>query len=155
MKICCLDQSTKITGYSVWNNRRLTGHGCIDFSDVRDREERMIRMYRAVKKLVQKEKPDFVVFEDVQFQTNQQVYKVLSQLQGVIMAVTYELGCGFIIVEPLVWKSYVGIKSRKRDDQKRETQETVKKKYKLPEVGEDEADALAIGMWAVDNLISE
>ncbi len=152
MKICCLDQSTKITGYSFWKGKRLLKHGVINLSKITDKDERVYEMYTAIKALIVKEKPDFIVIEDVQFQANQQVFKTLSQLQGLIFGIAFDAGCGFLTVEPSVWKSYVGIKSKKRDEQKAETFRLVDEKYHIGNTTDDESDSIAIGIWAVNNL---
>lgn len=152
MKFCCLDQSTKITGYSFWKGKRLLKHGVIDLSKITDKEERVHEMYTAIKKLITQEKPDFIILEDVQFQANQQVYKTLAQLQGLIIGIAYETGCGYLTVEPVVWKTYIGIKSKKRNEQKAETFKIVDEKYHIGNTTDDESDSIAIGMWAVNNL---
>ena len=152
MKLCCLDQSTKITGYSFWRGKRLLKHGVINLSKITDKEERVYRMYIELKKLILKEKPDFIIIEDVQFQANQQVYKTLSQLQGIVIGIAFDLGCGYLMVEPSTWKAYIGVKSRKRDEQKIETFKIVDEKYHIGETTDDESDSIAIGMWAVNNL---
>jgi Holliday junction resolvasome RuvABC endonuclease subunit len=155
MKICCLDQSTKCTGFSFWKGRRLTKHGEIDLSKIRNKNERMEKMYLSIKKLLLSSKPDVVVIEETQFQSNPKVLRTLAQLQGLILALSYELGFGLIIVEPSMWKSYVGVKSRKREEQKAETMNIVKSRYKVGDIGEDESDSIAIGIWAIGNLVKE
>ena len=155
MKICCLDQSTKCTGYSTWKGRRLLKHGVLDHSKEKQADRRMRLMYLSIKELLIKEKPQIVVMEETQFQSNPKVLRTLAQLQGMIIALSYELGFGLIVVEPAMWKSYVGIKSRKREEQKEETKALVKKSYKVGDIGDDEGDSIAIGIWAVNNLVKE
>lgn len=152
MKLCCLDQSTKKTGYSIWNNGNLLKYGVIDVDESLGSLDRVCEMYEAVKKLIKAEKPDFVCIEDTQFQKNPKVLKRLSQMQGAIFAILIEEDIGFYIIEPSAWKSYVEIKSKKREDQKKETIEFVKKTYSIKEPTEDEADSIAIGHWAINNL---
>lgn len=155
MKLLCLDQSTKITGYSVWRGKRLMSHGVINLSKINDKEERIYEMYTSIRELINKEKPDFLVIEDVQFQANQQVYKTLSQLQGLVISIAFDFGCGYLLVEPTVWKSYIGVKSRKRQEQKEETYKIVNKKYHIGDTTDDESDSIGIGMWASNNLVEQ
>ena len=155
MKLCCLDQSTKVTGYSIWQNKKLLKHGVIDLSKNNNTEERVHAMYDSIRGLISKEKPDFIVIEDVQFQANQRVFKTLSQLQGLVISIAYDEKCGYLIVEPSVWKSYVGVKSRKRQEQKEEVYKIVDKKYHIGNTTDDESDSIAIGMWAVNNLVEQ
>lgn len=114
----------------------------------------MKQMRDKIIQLIKEIEPDFVVFEGVQYQNNQLTYSQLSQLQGIIMGYFFDINMGFTIVKPSEWKSYCGIKGRKREEQKKNTQEFVKKKYDI-EVNEDTADAIGIGVWTVNKVKSK
>lgn len=101
--------------------------------------------------LIKNVKPDYIVYEQVQFQNNYGTFQQLSQLQGIIMAYLFSIDIGFTLIEPSAWKSCCGIKGRKREEQKLNTQNFVKERYKA-DVSEDEADAIGIGYWAIHNL---
>lgn len=153
IKILAIDQSTKISGYSVWKNKKLIEYGFLETNKKEDNPiERMKQMYDEFLLLIDKIKPDFVVFEDTQFQNNYSTYKILSQLQGVLMAILFERGIGFQIIQPTAWKSATNVKGRKRIEQKSSAIQTVKSKYNL-NVSEDEADAILIGTWAINKLL--
>ena len=66
IKILCLDQSTKLTGYSLWNfnKKNLLRYGCVK-SDTNEKNplERMKNMHYEIKKLIDTYKPDYVVLE--------------------------------------------------------------------------------------------
>lgn len=108
-------------------------------------------MYFKIVELIKNNNPDFIVFEDVQFQNNQLTYKNLANLQGAIMAYLFELNLGFQIIEPSAWRSFCSIKGKKREEQKKNTQEFVKDKFGL-DVSEDVADAIGIGTWASNKI---
>lgn len=110
-------------------------------------------MYKHIKNTIQKIQPDFIVFENVQFQQNYGTFQQLSQLQGLVMALLFETDIGFQIIEPSAWKSFCGIKGRKREEQKKNTQIFVKNKYGI-DVSEDEADSVGIGVWSLNNIKS-
>lgn len=152
MRFCCLDQSTKITGYSIWDDGKLINYGTVSAPEDLEPIDRICVMYEKVKALIDEVNPDYVCIEDTQFQKNQNVYKRLSQMQGLVFAILVDKDIGFCIVEPSSWKSYAGIKSRKREEQKKETIEFVKNEYKIKKPTEDEADSIAIGHWAINNL---
>ena len=114
--------------------------------------ERMKQMNDEIIKLINEIKPSFIVFENVQFQQNYGTFQQLSQLQGVIMAYLFKTDIGFQIIEPSAWKSFCGIKGRKRAEQKKNTQVFVKDKFNC-DVTEDEADAIGIGIWAINKII--
>lgn len=155
MRICCFDQSTKITGYSIWDNEKLVAYGTIDAAKERDLHKRMGFMYGEIKRLTRKYKPDFICLEETQFQSNKKTYRTLAQLQGLIFAVAYECRVGYLVVEPSVWKSYVGIKARRRDDQKKEAMILVEQKYGIKCKTDDLADSICIGLWATGNLLKD
>lgn len=150
--ILCLDQATKISGYSIFDNKKLITYGILQ-ADEKEKNpiERMKQMNDRMIELIDKYKPDFIVFEDIQFQQNYGTFKQLGQLQGILMAYLFKLNIGFQIIEPSAWKSYCGIKGRKREEQKKNTQVFVKSKYGL-DVSEDEADAIGIGTWAINKI---
>lgn len=152
MTLCCLDQSTKLTGYSVWEDGKLVKHGVIDASYITDKNERTAKMYKSIRNLIESVKPDYAVIEETQFQSNQKTYRTLAQLQGLIFAIFIDNGIGYMTVEPLMWKSHIGIKSRKREDQKRETMEYVSSRYNIDLQTDDESDSIAIGIWATENI---
>lgn len=154
IKILNLDQSTKITGYSIFIDDNLDTYGLLKSNEKEKNPiERMKEMNDKLIALIKNVNPDYIVFEQVQFQNNYGTFQQLSQLQGVIMAYLFKINIGFNLIEPTAWKSCCGIKGRKRIEQKANTQKFVKEKYKV-DVSEDEADAIGIGYWAIHNLKS-
>jgi Holliday junction resolvasome RuvABC endonuclease subunit len=148
-----LDQATKISGYSVFEKKKLITYGILEAEDKEKNPiERMKQMQDKMIELIDEIKPDFIVFEDIQFQQNYGTFKQLAQLQGILMAYLFKLNIGFQIIEPSAWKSFCSIKGKKREEQKKNTQAFVKTIYKK-DVSEDEADAIGIGFWAINNII--
>ena len=64
MKILALDTSTKITGYAVFNDKKLTRYSSIDKSDKSDSYDRMSAMVYEIITLIEREAPDVVVIEE-------------------------------------------------------------------------------------------
>ena len=151
MNILALDQSTKHTGWSFWVDKSLIKYGVIDADEREPAYVRMKYMGKQIKNLIRRCKPDHVVIEQVQFQRNYKVYSQLSQLQGVIMQILFEKEIDFTLVEPTKWRSFGGIKNRKRDETKEAAIQAVKDKY-FVEVSEDTAEAIGIGLWAIENV---
>jgi len=112
---------------------------------------RLENMNNQLIKLIDRVKPTWIVFENIQFQRNYATYKTLAQLQGLIMAYLFHIDCGFTIIEPTAWKSFCHITGKKREEQKKNTQKYVEATYGL-KVGEDESDAIGIATWAINNL---
>lgn len=153
IKVLSFDQSTKITGYSLYNNSSLLTYGTLQSeSNEKNPIERMKQMYDKIKQCLIKYNPNFVVFENVQFQKNYGTFQQLSQLQGVLMSLLFERNIGFHMIEPTAWKAFCGVKGKKREEQKANAIQIVKDKYNLS-VSEDEADAILIGFWAINNIL--
>lgn len=109
-------------------------------------------MYDNIKRCLEKNNPDFVVFENVQFQKNYGTFQQLSQLQGLIMALLFERNIAFQYIEATAWRAFCGIKGRKRVEQKVNAIQMVKDKFNLS-VSEDEADAILLGNFAVNKIL--
>lgn len=152
-KILCLDQSTKITGWSFWQETQLKDYGLLN-SNIKENNPilRMKMMSSFLEKLIDNLNPDYVVIEHVQFQNNFRTYGQLSQLQGVIFNILFERNIGFCLIEPTAWRAYSNIKGRKRVEQKANTIQMVKNKFNIT-VTEDEADSIGIGLWAIDHCL--
>lgn len=155
MKILALDQATKTTGYSVWNDDTLLKHGVIEVGNNKfDTITRMIELQKKIEEILISEEINSVAIEGVQYQQNQKVYSTLSQLQGVLFSLFFFQKKPFFIIEPSSWKSFAQIKSRKRKEQKLEAIKIVKERY-MEDVTEDEADAILLGSYAVTFIKEE
>ena len=146
------DQATKISGYSLFENSELVAYGKLEV-DKKEKNiiERMKQMISLIKLKIDEHKPDFIVFEDTQFQKSYKTYQELSQMQGVLMAYLFDLDIGFEIVSPGTWRSFSKIKGRKRIEQKTNTIQMIKDKYNL-ELSEDICDAIGIGLWSINKI---
>ena len=154
MKVLALDQSTKITGWSLWDKNKLKEYGTVS-SNIKENNpiERMRQMYDEVCKLIDTKTPDFVIIEQVQFQKNYRTYSQLSQMQGVLFSSLFERNIGFTIIESTAWKKAMGVSGKNRAEQKAATIQIVKMIYKV-DTSEDEADSIGMGHWAIQNIIS-
>lgn len=139
MKILSLDQSTRSTGWALFT---LEGCQLIDSGVIK--EKSMEQMYYSINKLINDKDIDVLVFEDIYQLKGQKVFKILSQLQGLILSIVFSNKLQYKIIHPKTWKKCVGIKSTKRNQQKLDSIEICREIFGK-EVGEDEADAILIG----------
>ncbi|GLI51328.1 hypothetical protein TSYNTROOL_14140 [Tepidanaerobacter syntrophicus] len=147
--ILALDQSTAVTGFAIFSNDNLKKSGYYKPSG--DLFTRINQTKNYIKELIEDNDINFVFIEDIQYQKNQKTYKILANLQGVIINLLVELNISFEIISPSRWKSWNGIKGRKRAEQKKNTQEKCKEMLGR-EAMEDEADAICIGLYALHLL---
>ena len=155
MTILVLDQATKCTGFSVWVDGSLQEYGAIEVTDKElSSIERIREMREKVFEIVKKYTPEMLCIEGVQYQNNQAVYCQLSQLQGAIMTIAFDMDISLYIIPPTVWKGHCEIKGKKRSEQKANTIEMVKQMYGI-DVSEDTADAIGIGRYVAETLILE
>jgi Holliday junction resolvasome RuvABC endonuclease subunit len=155
IKILNLDQSTRATGYSGFENKVLQEHGVLkvknEKSPVFDRMKEMVDM---IENLINEYQPDYITLENTQKQVNVDVFKTLSQLQGVIIKLLFDMDIGFSLVYPTEWRKTCEIKERKRDDQKLAAIQYIKDNFEL-DMQEDEAEATCIGVWSNENITKE
>lgn len=162
MYILALDQSTTSTGYSLWHNNELIKYGVFKPNK---KESLSIKRIVEIKKWLKKaigevastEEEFVVVFENIQFQlavngtkftsnnpVNVFTFEILAKLLGVLEEYCLENNINYKIIEPSTWKSTIGIRSKYRSEQKKETIAYVKDVFGI-EVKEDIADAICIG----------
>ena len=144
MKVIGFDQASKVTGYGVFEDGKLVRHGTIECkgeTDVRTKE-----MFREIVRFIADEKPDAVCIEGTHFQNNQNAFKVLAQLQGMIMGICDIVGMPLYEYPPALWRSKANIKEGrgvKREELKQLAVDYVKKHFGI-ECSNDEAEAIVI-----------
>lgn len=151
-----LDQSTKKSGYSVWQNNKLIDHGVLD-SNVKENDylKRIQIMSGLIEQLIDKYSPNYVVIEGVQYQSNQNTYHQLSVNQGAIIKILFDRGIEFSIIPVNTWRSYNDIKgNKKRAEQKLAAIDLVKELYDI-DATDDECEAILIGRYAVEKLLKK
>ena len=141
--ILAFDQSSKTTGWAVFKDGKLHDYGKFTFED----ESVGIRLKKIrlkVEELVDIYFPDKVIFEDIQEQNNILTFKVLAQVQGVMMELFSFLNIPYTSIMAVTWKSILGIRGKARAEQKRNAQKYVINTYNV-KATQDESDAICIG----------
>lgn len=147
MKILAFDQSTAVTGFSIWQDGILFDYGVIDLHKNDNTDERIKDMITHIANTIQECNPNKVVIEEVAQQSNAKVLKILARLQGAILYMCMQRGIPCSIIEPAKWRSKIGLTigpSVKRAELKRQAILHVKDKFGL-DVVEDVAEAICIG----------
>ena len=146
-KLLALDQSSRITGWAVFDGDKLIAYGKISVDDP-DIGERLYKIKTQVIELIDKYKITEVVFEDIQLQTNVvqnvRTFKVLAEVFGVLYETFTELELPNEAVLAASWKSTLGIRGTDRAAQKKNAAVYVAKTYNI-KATQDECDAICIG----------
>lgn len=155
MRVLALDQASRISGWAVFENGRLSMYGKIN-ADQADFGDRLQYIRERVLGMIDAYEIDEVVFEDIQLQgnvvNNVQTFKALAEVFGVLHELFTELKIPRTAVLASVWKSSLGIKGKDRTAQKKAAQAWVKQTYNV-EPTQDECDAICIGAHYVKNKV--
>ena len=151
MKILSFDQSTNLTGFSVFDDGEYVDSGLIDKHTIKDTEKRIAEMGLTMCKKIKEYKPDIVVIEDIQKQSNVKTVVYLARLQGCIVLYCASKGIDLKILHPTEWRrvlSYAQGPKVKREELKQQSRDYVKNVLGLSIESEDENESICIGVAA-------
>ena len=148
MKILVCDQSTRCSGWAYFLDGQYVESGVVDMSKSKlDTDERSFEMAKELWKVIKKYKPDKLVIEQVQNQSNTKTVIILARLAGMLVGYAEAHGVKTHTVEPSRWRSALSYNQGpkvKRAELKQQSMDYVKKHYGL-ELSEDESEAICIG----------
>lgn len=156
MKLLALDQASRVSGWSIFEDDQLIDSGTFTLKSD-DIGERLVDYRKHIEKLIEDNDIDEVAFEDIQMQSqvnNVQTFKVLAEIFGVTQEYLASHQYGYHIVSSNTWKSQLGIKGRTRPEQKKAAQAWVLETYGK-KVSQDESDAICIGASVVKQNIKK
>ena len=154
MIILAFDQSSRTSGYSVFEDNKLKEHGIFTFSNS-DLGVRLYKIRQKVEELINLYHPDKIIFEDIQLQDeiysqksvgNVKTFKTLAEVFGIIYELATELNIDNEAYLAGTWRKGLGIAGTHRDQQKANAQKWVYDNYGI-RVVDDEADAICIGAY--------
>ena len=146
-RILNFDQSTKISAYSVFIDKKYIECGVVDLHKIKDTSERIRAMGVELGKIIEKYQPDKVVLEEVAQQSNPLTLKLLARIQGVVIGFCAAHNIETYIIEPSKWRSVLQFKigaGVKRAELKQQSIDYVKNIYGL-DLSEDECESICIG----------
>ena len=153
-RILALDQATKVTGYSIFDNGKLVKVGTFHTSSD-DEVARCASIKNWFLSMVQMWKPDHVGIEGIQYQAKTfdgdtvgsvTLFQALAHLQGVLLVTCHELNLPCRVCPTNTWRNACGVKGRARADKKKSMQLLAKQWYDI-NATDDEADAIGIGYY--------
>lgn len=152
--LLALDQSIRITGYGVFQGNELIKHGHWSIPSNLPLGTRLKHFLINLNTLSSLFQIDKVAFEDIQLQRgNVETYKKLCYTQAMIIFWCEKYNIPYVILSPSHWRSIIKQKykqsfGRSRQEQKQAALNFIQEYYHL-EVTEDEADAICIGLAAI------
>lgn len=151
-RILALDQSTRITGWSIYDSGELVKYGTF-ITDLDDEIQRDRAIKNWLINMVNNWKPEYVGLEGIQYQQNMGVttFETLARLQGVLMETLLELNIEYGICPTNTWRAHCQVKGKTRIDKKRSMQLLAKQWFDIS-VTDDEADAIGIGKYVAEVL---
>lgn len=149
-RVVAFDQATEHFGLSVFDNNKLVYYSLYTFKGTLD--SRLVAITRMVRDIVIKEwQPDYICFEDIQYEKNIRTFKILAELIGIITELCKEAEIRYEIVMPNVWRRYANTAGKDRRTEKMLSVAKVKELYNI-DVSDDVAEAILIGRYAVRRI---
>jgi Holliday junction resolvasome RuvABC endonuclease subunit len=125
LKLLAIDQSSRVSGYAIFDNNKIVKYGKIELKDD-DIGVRLNVLRNTLINLVQKYEIDTVAFEDIymdgQRVNNVATFKVLAEVFGVCEELFISLNLPYTAVLAGTWKSTLGVKGKTRPEQKKSAQ---------------------------------
>ena len=155
IRVLALDQATRITGWSIYDEKELIKYGLFETS-LDDEIARDHAIKEWVINMINTWQIDIVGIEGIQYQQNMGVttFEMLARLQGILLNTIYELKIPYKICPTNTWRAHCKVKGRTRSDKKASMQLLVKQWFDIS-VTDDEADAIGIGKYIVDTCTKE
>jgi Holliday junction resolvasome RuvABC endonuclease subunit len=153
-RVLALDQATKVTGYSIFDDGKLVKYGT--FHTTSDDEiARCASVKNWFLSMLQNWRPDYVGIEGIQYQPkvfdgdtvgSVTLFQTLAHLQGVLLITCHEQDVPCKICPTNTWRNVCGVKGRARADKKKSMQLIAKDWYGITAT-DDETDAIGIGYY--------
>lgn len=157
MKILALDQSSRVSGWAVFDDGELIEYGKIDLSKESQIGERLHKLRQLIFNMIKELNIDKVILEDIYMDgqkiNNIQTFKVLAEVFGVLFELCIDLNIPVEAVLAGTWKSTLNIKGKTRPEQKRAAQTWVQENYNI-KASQDEVDAICIGSHIIHQNIN-
>lgn len=143
-----LDQSSKITGYAVFEDNKLKTFGKFAVED-NNIDTRLVKIRQKIKDLIEQYHIDEVVFEDIQQQNNisnnVQTFKILAEVYGVVSELLEQEKNSPFFYFSSNMEIFIGYKRKNSTRVEKNAQNYVFYNYgKKPT--QDESDAVCIGL---------
>jgi Holliday junction resolvasome RuvABC endonuclease subunit len=151
MRILAFDQSSKLSGWCVSEDGVYIDSGVIDKHKITNSDKRIAEMGLEIYKKIAEVKPDLVIVENIQNQSNTATVILLARLQGMILGYCAAHKIRAEILGPSQWRSVLQYRQGpkvKREELKQQSIDFVKEKFGFENFSEDRCEAIAINVAA-------
>lgn len=148
-----LDQSLRVTGYSIWDGQKLVECGKFEVSKALPIEQRLKEFYNTLTNLFNKYHFEVLFFEDISQQINVLTTIRLAFVQAIVYLWCAQHNIDYMVLAPTHWRKILtekyGIKwGKKRAEQKKTAQQFVKEQFNV-DATQDEADSICLSLAAL------
>ena len=151
MRVISLDQSTRVSGWSLFEDGEYVCSGVIDMSKSElETDKRSFEMARRLWTILDSYKPEHLVLENVQQQSNPGTMIILARLAGMIIGYAEAHNINVHILLPSQWRKALGYSQGakvKRQELKKQSIDYVKNNLGF-QLSEDECEAICEGIAA-------
>lgn len=154
-RVLALDQATHITGWAIFDNKKLTSYGTFETKE-NDEKHRLHEVNMWLVSMIHNWQPDVVGIEGIQYQQQAGIttFQTLARLQGILMETCLQLETPYKVCSTNTWRAHCGVKGRTRTDKKTSMQLLVKQWFDIS-VSDDCADAIGIGKYVADQFVTQ
>ncbi len=151
MRVLGIDPGHAILGYGIIDNTKVVTYGVIETSKDDTEENRLLKIYNNLYKIVDQFKPNELAMESLFFNKNVTTAISVGQARGIVMLIAAQKGIKVFNYTPSQIKQGVSGYGRST---KKDIQFMVKMILELDEIPQpdDAADALAIAITHVNRL---
>lgn len=150
-RLISIDPSTKASGVATFDDAKLVDYQLFK-CDEKEADVRIDIMGKKLLSYLKKQKPDIIYIEHPQGHgSNVSLVAMICELLGIVRAYAIEKKIEYKELSPSVWRKYCGFDQgkKKRTELKQMSIDYVKNHYDI-EVGNDEADAVALGTGVIN-----
>lgn len=154
-RILALDQASHISGWSIYDNKKLITYGTFEATGASE-AERMHSVNEWLQSMLQNWQPDVVGIEGIQYQAQFGVvtFQTLARLQGILMETCLQNKIKYKICPTNTWRAHCGVKGKSRADKKASMKLLVKQWCDI-QVSDDCADAIGIGKYVAETFAQQ
>lgn len=148
-----LDQSSRTTGWAIFEDKKVTNYGQFSVKSNKSIQERLDDFVTEFEILITTFNPDKIFYEGIQYQSNAETYKKLAYIQAMIIFCTNVLNIEIKELTPSHWRSilreeYKWNFGRSRKDQKMNARKFVNSYFNII-ASEDTCDAICLGFAGI------